>query len=134
MKAKIAIPILLAVLLAGSLVSAQESAPKSGAPDASATVPSISADRGDCTASFDVRDGKGKPVYQAAIHALVRWGLAHKSDLTVSTNYYGKAQFTGLPNYSKKPIQFDVKWGDRERTVIFDAGNQCHENFTVELR
>jgi hypothetical protein len=134
MRAKSAVPILLVVLLAGSLLGAQESAPKTGAPDASAIVPSISADRGDCTAAFDVLDDKGKPVYQAAIHTLIRWGLAHKSDLTVSTNYYGKAEFTGLPNYAKKPIQFDIKSGDKQRTVYFDPGNQCHAKFTVELR
>jgi len=136
MRAKAALPILLMVLLAGSLVGAQESAPKTNnsAPDASAQVPSISADRGDCTASFNVLDDQAKPLYQAAIHALVRWGLAHKSDLTVSTNYYGKAEFTGLPNYSKKPIQFDIKSGDKQRTVSFDPGNQCHANFTVELK
>ena len=134
MRAKSAVPILLVVLLAGSLLGAQESAPKTGAPDASAIVPSISADRGDCTAAFDVLDDKGKPVYQAAIHTLIRWGVAHKSDLTVSTNYYGKAEFTGLPNYSKKPIQFDIKSGDKQRTVYFDPGNQCHAKFTVELR
>jgi hypothetical protein len=129
-----ALPILLIVLLESSLLSAQERAPKTAAPDASAVVPTISADRGDCTASFDVRDDKGKPVYQAAIHTLIRWGLAHKSDLTVSTNYYGKAQFTGLPNSAKKPIQFDVKSGDRQRTVYFDPGDQCHASYTVELR
>ena len=136
MRAKLALPILLMVLLAGSLVGAQESAPKTNnsAPDASAQVPSISADRGDCTASFDVLDDKGKPVYQASIHTLIRWGLAHKSDLTVSTNYYGKAEFTGLPNYAKKPIEFDVKSGDKQGNVNFDPGNQCHPKFTVELR
>jgi len=134
MRANLAVPILLVVLLAGSLLGAQQSAPKSGAPDASAAVPSISADRGDCTASFDVLDDKGKPVYQAAIHALIRWGLAHKTDLTVSTNYYGKAEFTGLPNYAKKPFQFDIQSGGKQRTVSFDPGNQCHAKFTVELR
>ncbi len=134
MRAKLALPILLMVLLAGSLVGAQESAPKNSAPDASAQVPSISADRGDCTASFDVLNDQAKPLYQAAIHALIRWGMAHKSDLTVSTNYYGKAEFTGLPNYAKKPIQFDIKAGDKQRTVSFDPGNQCHAKFTVELK
>ena len=126
--------LLLIVLLAGSLAVAQQTAPKAGAPDASATVPTISADRGDCTAAFDVLDAKGKPVYQAAIHTLIRWGLAHKTDLTVSTNYYGKAEFIRLPNYSKKPIQFDISSVDKQRTVYFDPGNQCHAQFTVELR
>jgi hypothetical protein len=134
MKAKRVVSILLIVLLAASLLGAQESAPKTGAPDASAKVPTISADRGDCTASFDVLDDKGKPVYQAAIHVLIRWGVAHKTDLTVSTNYYGKAEFTGLPIYSKKAIQFDVKSGDKQGIVFFDPGNQCHAKFTVELR
>jgi hypothetical protein len=134
MRAKRAVPILLIVLLAASLLGAQESAPKTDAPDASAKVPSISADRGDCTASFDVLDDKGKPVYQAAIHVLIRWGVAHKTDLTVSTNYYGKAEFTGLPIYSKKAIQFDVKSGDKQGIVFFDPGNQCHAKFTVELK
>ncbi len=97
-------------------------------------VPTISADRGDCSAAFTVLDAKGKPVYQASIHTLVRWGLAHKTDLTVSTNYYGKAEFTHLPNYSKKPIVFDVSAGDKKRTVLFDPGNQCKADFTVELR
>lgn len=134
MRAKPALRIVFAILLAGSLAVAQESGPKTGAPDASATVPTISADRGDCTASFDVLDAKGKPVYQAAIHTLIRWGLAHKTDLTVSTNYYGKAEFTRLPNYSKKPIQFDISSADKQRTVYFDPGNQCHAQFTIELR
>ena len=127
-------PLLLIVLLLGLLAVAQQAAPRADAPDASATVPTISADRGDCTATFDVLDAKGKPVYQAAIHTLIRWGLAHKTDLTVSTNYYGKAEFTGLPNYSKKPIQFDINSADKQRTVYFDPGNQCHAQFTVELR
>ena len=81
-----------------------------------------------------VRSSARTPVYQAAIHVLVRWGVAHKTDLTVSTNYYGKAEFTGLPNYSKKAIQFDVKSGDKQGIVFFDPGNQCHAKFTVELR
>jgi hypothetical protein len=139
MRTKPALPFLLILLLASSLLvaqatAAQATAPNKSAPDASAQVPTISADRGDCTASFDVRDDRGKPVYQAAIHTLIRWGLAHKSDLTVSTNYYGKAEFTGLPNYAKKPIQFDITAGDKQRTVYFDPGNQCHPKFTVELK
>ena len=97
-------------------------------------MPSISADRGECSALFTVLDANGKPVYQASIHALMRWGLAHKTDLTVSTNYYGKAQFTGLPNYSKKPIAFEVTSGDKKRTVLFDPGLRCKEEFTVELK
>ena len=134
MNPKLSLLFLSIVLLAGSLAVAQEASPKAAAPDASATVPTISADRGDCTASFDVLDAKGKPVYQAAIHSLIRWGLAHKTDLTVSTNYYGKAEFTRLPNYSKKPIQFDVSAGGKQRTVYFDPDNQCQAKFTVELR
>ncbi len=102
--------------------------------DLSQQVPSISADRGECSALFTVLDANGKPVYQASIHALVRWGLAHKTDLTVSTNYYGKAQFTRLPNYSKKPIAFEVTSGDKKRTVLFDPGLRCKEEFTVELK
>jgi uncharacterized low-complexity protein len=102
--------------------------------DASAQVPTISADRGDCSAAFTVLDGNGKPVYQASIHTLIRWGLAHKTDLTVSTNYYGKAQFTRLPNYAKNPIVFDVTAGDKRRIVVFDPGNRCKADFTVELR
>jgi len=102
--------------------------------DLSQQVPSISADRGECSALFTVVDANGKPVYQASIHALVRWGLAHKTDLTVSTNYYGKAQFTRLPNYSKKPIAFEVSSGDKKRTVYFDPGNRCKDDFTVELK
>ena len=102
--------------------------------DASAQVPAISADRGDCSATFTVLDAGGKPVYQASIHTLIRWGLVHKTDLTVSTNYYGKAQFTRLPDYSKNPIVFDVTAGDKKRTVLFDPGNRCKADFTVELR
>jgi len=133
MTTKRAVPMLMTVLLTSLLAVTQDKS-SPAAPDASSAVPTISADRGDCSASFDVRDGQGKPMYQASIHALVRWGLAHKTDLTVSTNYYGKAQFTGLPNYSKKPIQFDVTSGDRKRSVYFDPGDQCHAQYTVELR
>lgn len=137
MKSRPSVPVLPRVLLAIVLFAASATvavAQDKAKSDVSATVPTISADHGDCTAAFDVRDGDGKPMYQASIHALVRWGLAHKSDLTVSTNYYGKAQFTGLPNYSKKPIQFDVTSGDRKRTVYFDPSDQCHAQYSVALR
>ena len=102
--------------------------------DASQQVPSISADRGECSALFTVLDANGKPIYQASIHALVRWGLAHKTDLTVSTNYYGKAQFVSLPNYSKKPIAFEVSSGDKKRTVLYDPDKDCKGEFKVELK
>ena len=97
-------------------------------------MPSISADRGNCSALFNVRDADGKPIYQASIHTLIRWGLAHKSDLTVSTNYYGKAEFVHLPNYAKGGISFEVKSGTKERIVYFDPDSQCHAEYTVDLR
>ena len=131
MKISYALSLVLFLTLSCSLMVGQTDAGKAPSP---AQVPTISADRGDCTATFDVSDGQGKPIYQANIHTLVRWGLAHKVDLTISTNYEGKAEFTHLPNYSKKPIEFEVKSGDRLRTVFFDPEKQCQAQYTVELR
>ena len=130
--------LIFALLLASSSLPGQTApngAPKDEKPaDASQQVPTISADRGECSAEFTVLDANGKPVYQASIHALVRWGLAHKTDLTISTNYYGKAQFTRLPNYSKKPIAFEVTSGDKKRTLLLDPDKDCKAEFKVELK
>ena len=124
--------VLIAASLLGAGTLAAQSAPAKPS-DPSQQVPSISADRGDCSADFTVVDN-GKPVYQASIRALVRWGLAHKTDLTVSTNYYGKAQFTRLPNYSKKPVAFEVSAGDKKSTVLYNPDKDCKGEFKVELK
>jgi hypothetical protein len=101
--------------------------------EAAREVPTVDAGQGNCSASFTVLDANGKPVYLAKIHTLIR-GLIHRNELTAQTNYYGKAQFIGLPNSSKKPIVFDVTGSNQIRSLSFDPGNRCKADFTVELK
>jgi hypothetical protein len=101
-----------------------------------AEIPSVDGGLGSCRADFTVKDGSGKPLYNAKVHTLIKYGFwsKRKTDLEVGTNSDGKASVTGLPNLSKKPIEFTIKSGTVETTVTDDPSDNCKATFDVILK
>ncbi len=113
--------LLIAILTVGA---AAQSAPE---------VPKVDGGVGACWVDFTVTQN-GKPVYDAQIHALVRYGVFHKIDLQVGTNADGKARVTGLPqNVKKPPLVFDIRKGRSVTTVSHDPAANCHASYDVAL-
>ena len=100
-----------------------------------ADVPVGQAELGPCSADFTVKDSSNKPIYDARINVIIRYGFMslRKLEIEVGTNNNGKARFEGLPAKAKKPIEFTIRSGKRTKTVTYDPGAQCHASFTVTL-
>ncbi|MGH9740554.1 MAG: hypothetical protein ACRD4X_18500 [Candidatus Acidiferrales bacterium] len=98
-------------------------------------VPSVDAGIGTCRADFDVKDGAGKPLYNAKINITIKYGFMnlHKAQLQAPTNTNGRARFTGLPNFSKKPLQFVISSGTVSKTETDDPASNCNAVFNVTL-
>jgi hypothetical protein len=98
-------------------------------------VPTVNADVGGCTADFTVENGNHKPLYDAKVSVKFRYGFLnlHKASLEAFTNSKGKARFEGLPDAPKKPLEFRILYGNRQKTVTDNPGNVCNEDFTVVL-
>ena len=98
-------------------------------------VPVVDGGLGSCRADFTVKDGAGKPIYDAKVHVTIRYGFLskRKTELEVGTNSDGKARVTGLPNYSKKPLEFSIKSGTVSTTVTDDPSDTCNATFDVAL-
>jgi hypothetical protein len=98
-------------------------------------IPSADGGVGTCHADFTVHDKAGNPVYNAQIQVTIHYGLfnLHKTDLQVGTNSDGNARFTGLPNFSKKPLEFEVKSGTVSRELTDDPSTNCSASFDVML-
>ena len=99
-------------------------------------VPVVDGALGSCRADFTVKDGSGKPIYNAKVHTLIKYGFfsKRKTELEVGTNSDGKASVTGLPNMPKKPIEFSIKSGTVETTVTDDPSSSCKAVFDVTLK
>lgn len=112
------------LVLCGSLLAANT-------PD----VPVVDGGLGSCRADFTVKDGSGKPIYNARIHVIIKYGFLNKrkAELEVGTNSDGKARVTGLPNLPKKPLEFFIKSGTVEKTVTDDPSDNCNATFDVTL-
>lgn len=101
-----------------------------------ADVPSVSAGMGPCTAEFVVNDASQKPVFDAKIHTIVKYGFMSKRDteLELGTDSDGRAKIEGLPEKLKKPpMEFTIKKGDATQSVTNDPAANCHPTFTVTL-
>lgn len=96
-------------------------------------VPKIDGGIGACTADFTVRDGENKPIYDAQISVELRYGFLNKrkTDLQIGTDSNGKAKFTGLPNFPKKPLEFTIKTGTVSKIVTDDPNQKCNAGFDV---
>ncbi|HYL84120.1 MAG TPA: hypothetical protein VE263_07805 [Candidatus Angelobacter sp.] len=115
----------LFLFLAGGLIAAD-----------SPEIPVVDAGLGSCRADFTVKDGSAKPIYNAKVHTIIKYGFwsKRKTDLEVGTNSDGKASVTGLPNLPKKPIEFSIKSGTVETTVTDDPSDNCKATFDVTLK
>jgi hypothetical protein len=98
-------------------------------------VPSVDAGIGSCRADFTVKDGAGKPLYNAKINITIKFGFLnlHKTQLEAPTNTNGQARFTGLPNFSKKPLAFVIRAGTVSKTITDDPATNCNAVFGVTL-
>jgi hypothetical protein len=132
-----AIPFLL---LPAAFVAAQSPAQSPAQAPAQATpqtpeIPLVDGGLGACRADFTVKDGSGKPLYDAKVHVIIKYGFfsKRKTELEVGTNSDGKARVTGLPNMPKKPLEFSIKSGTVSTTVTDDPSDNCNATFDVTL-
>jgi hypothetical protein len=125
------------VCIFATVLSAQSQNPASQNQTAQTTpaIPKIDGGIGACTADFSVRDGQNKPLYNAQITVELRYGFLNKrkTDLQIGTDSNGKANFTGLPNFPKKPLEFHVKSGTVSKTVTDDPSSNCTATFDVTM-
>jgi len=114
----------LFLFLRGGLLAAQ--APQ---------IPVVDGSRGSCRSDFTVKDCSDKPIYNAKIHVLIKYGFLskRKTELEVGTNSDGKASVTGLPSLPKRPLEFSIKSGTVEKTVTEDPSDNCNAKFDVTL-
>ena len=98
-------------------------------------IPEVSANIGPCKADFTVKDGAGKPIYNVKIDVVIRYGFfsLRKMELEVGTNADGKARLTGLPDSTKKPLEFVVKSGTVSHSVTDDLSATCSASYDVSL-
>ena len=101
----------------------------------SADIPVAKGGAGSCTADFVVSDSFGKGIYDAKIGIQIKYGFMglHKLDLTVGTNYEGKARIEGLPEQIKGLAEFKVRHGEQSKTVSYDPLDNCHPRHEVNL-
>src|SRR5262245_25033331 len=98
-------------------------------------VPVLKAGLGTCAADFVVKDGDGKPVYQATIHSRIRYGAMNikRMDVEVNTNDEGKARIEGLPTKAR-PIVYDIEKAGVKATAQQDVATGCLAALQVTLK
>lgn len=98
-------------------------------------VPTVNAGIGTCRADFHVKDGEGKPLYNAKINVTIKYGFMNmrKAQLEAPTNTNGDARFTGLPNFAKKPLEFVITSGTVSKTETDDPNTTCNAAYNVTL-
>ena len=76
-------------------------------------VPVVDGHIGACSATLTVRDASSKPIYNAKINVIVRYGFLslRKIGLQVGTNSDGRARVAGLPERPKKSLEFVITKG-----------------------
>jgi hypothetical protein len=102
-------------------------------------IPIVSAEIGKCSVQFTVRDSEKKPLYNAKIRAVIRYGLMNmrKVSIEVGTNSDGKAQVSGLPYSPKKEFAFEITSGNFLKIVTGTQSQKCEDdkievNFTPQ--
>jgi hypothetical protein len=101
----------------------------------SADVPVVKGGAGSCTADFVVSDSSGKGIYDTKIGIQIKYGFMglHKLDLTIGTNFEGKARVEGLPEQIRGSAEFKVSHGDQNKVVPYDPQANCHPRHEVIL-
>jgi hypothetical protein len=99
-------------------------------------IPTVDAGIGSCRADFNVKDGEGKPLYNAKINITIKYGFMNmrKAQLEAPTNTNGQARFTGLPNFSKKPLEFVITSGTVSKKETDDPSTNCNAVYNVAFR
>src|SRR5260370_42350272 len=99
-------------------------------------VPVVDAGLGSCRADFIVKDGAGKPIFNAKVSLTIKYGFLNKrkTQVEVGTNSDGKARVTGLPSLPKKPLEFLIKSGTVSTSVTDDPETNCNAVFEVTLK
>ena len=97
-----------------------------------ADIPSVDGGVGSCRADFTVKDGAAKPIYNAQIEVLLRYGFMNmrKTDLQVGTDSDGKARFTGLPQLPEEAPRFP----HQERHRLENDHRRHHDKLHRNLR
>ena len=95
----------------------------------------LKAGLGACAADFTVKDADGKPVYAAAVHVKVRYGMLgiKRADLEVGTNSDGKARIEGLPAKAK-PLSYDIQKDGKKALVHQNVEETCQATYEVGLK
>ncbi len=98
-------------------------------------VPVVNGMVGSCSADFTIMDAGKKPLYDAKIEVVIRYGLGgfRKIDLQVGTNADGKARVTGLPEKTRKPLEFKISHGSLSKKVTVDPTVKCETSLEVIL-
>ena len=102
---------------------------------AEADIPTVDGHLGSCSATFTVRDKENKPIYNAKISVLFRYGPLgmRKMSLEVGTDSEGKARVAGLPEKRKDPLEFEITSGQLSKTVKADPSTNCKAAIEVNL-
>ena len=100
-------------------------------------VPSVDGGLGPCSIEFTAKDSTGAPLYNAKIRVHIATGFlgVKKTDLEVGSNVDGKAKFTGLPDKTKFPLEFDAQQGEVVGTFSWAPVKGCtplEENITLK--
>jgi hypothetical protein len=90
-------------------------------------VPSVDGGLGPCSIEFTVKDATNAPLYNAKIRVHIATGFlgVKKTDLEVGTNVDGKGKFTGLPDKTKFPLEFDAQQGDLTGSFTYTPTKGC---------
>jgi hypothetical protein len=98
-------------------------------------LPVLVVDAGPCTAEFIIRDASGKGLYDAKITMQAEYGFLglRKLDLNVGTNYQGEARVEGLPEKVRRPADFKITHGGREKIVPYDPVAHCYAQHNIIL-
>ncbi len=125
----------LAVLLAVLILTLGRSSFSQSQAQASTDVVAKKGGAGPGAADFVVSDSSGKGVYAAKIRIQIKYGFGgfHRLDVSISTNFEGKARFEGLPERIKGTGEFDVSKGGQTKTVPYDPQADCHAKYAVTL-
>ena len=129
------IALLVSGLIACAPVFAQDAPATPTQAPQNAPLPVLVVDAGPCTAEFVVRDASGKGLYDAKITLQAQYGFMglRKLDLNVGTNYEGKARVEGLPEKVRRPADFKIAHGGREKTVPYDPVAKCYAQHDIIL-
>jgi hypothetical protein len=100
-------------------------------------VPVVDGGLGPCSIEFTAKDSTGASLYNAKIRVHIATGFlgVKKTDLEVGSNVDGKAKFTGLPDKTKFPLEFDAQQGELAGTFSWTPVKGCtplQENLTLK--